>query len=49
LRSLRAERTHANLEFTRSVIISDEFVGDDKDIYEIDTDDADSNFTVPRA
>ena len=27
-----------NLELTRSVVVSDEFVGDDEDIYEIDTD-----------
>ena len=27
-----------NLELTRSVVVSDEFVGDDKDIYEIDSD-----------
>lgn len=28
-----------NLELTRSVVVSDEFVGDDGQIYEIDTDD----------
>jgi hypothetical protein len=28
-----------NLELTRSVVVSDEFVGDDEDVYEIDTDD----------
>ena len=28
-----------NLELTRSVVVSDEFVGDDEDISEIDTDD----------
>jgi hypothetical protein len=28
-----------NLELTRAVVVSDEFVGDDEDIYEIDTDD----------
>ena len=28
-----------NLELTRSVVVSDEFVGDDEDIYEIDTND----------
>jgi len=28
-----------NLELTRSVVVSDEFVGDDEDIYEIDPDD----------
>jgi hypothetical protein len=27
-----------NLELTRSVVVSDDFVGDDEDIYEIDTD-----------
>jgi len=28
-----------NLELTRSVVVSDEFVGDDEEVYEIDTDD----------
>jgi len=28
-----------NLELTRSVVVSDEFVGDDEHVYEIDTDD----------
>lgn len=28
-----------NLELTRSVVVSDEFVGDDEDVYEIDPDD----------
>jgi len=28
-----------NLELTRSVVVSDEFVGDDENVYEIDTDD----------
>jgi len=28
-----------NLELTRSVVVSDDFVGDDEDTYEIDTDD----------
>ncbi len=28
-----------NLELTRSVVVSDEFVGDDDQVYEIDTDD----------
>jgi len=28
-----------NLELTRSVVVSDEFVGDDDDVYEIDADD----------
>jgi len=28
-----------NLELTRSVVVSDEFVGDDQEVYEIDTDD----------
>jgi hypothetical protein len=28
-----------NLELTRSIVVSDEFVGDDEDIYEIDPDD----------
>jgi len=28
-----------NLELTRSVVVSDEFVGDDQEVYEIDTED----------
>jgi hypothetical protein len=28
-----------NLDLTRSVVVSDEFVGDDEEVYEIDTDD----------
>jgi hypothetical protein len=28
-----------DLELTRSVVVSDEFVGDDEDVYKIDTDD----------
>jgi hypothetical protein len=33
-----------NLELTRSVVVSDEFVGDDEDIYEINADDGGLEF-----